>query len=135
MTWYAIYKLSNGELVSTGTSVADPLPDGLGVANLGENPPLGIWNNVTHVFDPSAALKPVVSRRDFWQRFTASERESLFDMSINGTAGQKKKLGALRAYITDCEGVDLNDAYIQSSVSLMESSGVIGAGRAAQIIG
>ena len=135
MTWYAIYRLSNGELVSTGTSVADPLPAGLGVTNLGENPPLGVWNSVTHTFDPSAALKPIVSRQDFWKRFTGAEREALYDMSLNGTATQKKKLGAFRAYITDGEGVDMNDAYIQASVSLMESANVIGSGRAAQIIG
>ena len=134
MTWFAVYRLSDGELVSVGTSVADPLPAGLGVTNCGANPPTGVWNKVTYLFDPSAPLKPVISKRDFWKRFTDTERETLYDMSLNGTAVQKKKLGAFKSYITDCEGVDLNDAYVQSSVSLMETAGAIGVGRAAQII-
>ena len=135
MTWYAIYRLSDGELVSVGTSVADPLPAGLGVTNLGANPPTGVWNKLTHVFDAAAPVRPIISKRDFWKRFTDVERESLYDMSLNGTAAQKRKLGAFRSFITDCEGVDLNDAYVQASVSAMETAGVIGVGRAAQIIG
>lgn len=134
MTWFAVWRQTDGELVSVGTSVADPLPAGLGVTNLGDNPPTGVWNKVTHQFDPSAPLKPIISKRDFWKRFTDTERENLYDMSLNGTAAQKKKLGAFRSYVADCEGVDLNDAYIQASVSLMESAGAIGVGRAAQII-
>lgn len=135
MTWFAVWRTSDGELVSVGTSVADPLPAGLGVTNLGANSPTGVWNKITHTFDASAVLKPVVSKRDFWKRFTDTERETLYDMSLNGTAAQKKKIGAFRAFISDCEGVDLNDAYVQSSVSLMETAGAIGVGRAAQIIG
>lgn len=134
MTWFAIWKTSDGELVSVGTVVSSPLPSGLSSTELGESPPSGVWNSSTHVFDAAAVLKPVLRLRDFQQRFTQAEREALWDVQQNGTATQKKKLGAFRQYLTDAGEADLNDAYIVSSVNLMETAGVIAAGRAAQVL-
>ncbi len=37
--WYAVYHAASGELVSYGTDVADPLPEGLAVREIGEQPP------------------------------------------------------------------------------------------------
>lgn len=134
MTWYAVYRLADGRLESVGEVVANPLPAGLAATDLGANPPSGTWNTTTHAFDATAALKSVLSLKDFWARFTATEREALWDMRANGTATQKKKLGAFKDYLTDCGFADLNDAYIQTSVNLMESAGVLTAGRAAVIL-
>lgn len=134
MTWFAVWKTSNGELVSVGTVVASPLPNGLATTDLGANPPIGVWNDVTHVFDAGQTLKAVLSLKDFAQRFTTAERESLWNMQANGTAPQKQKLGAFRQYLSDAGSVDLNDAYIVASVNLMESAGVLAAGRAAVIL-
>jgi hypothetical protein len=72
--------------------------------------------------------------RDFWRRFTAAEREALVDMLANGTAVQKKKLGAFRDYLHAGGNVELADDYVIASVTLMESAGVIGVGRAAQVL-
>jgi hypothetical protein len=133
MTWFAVWKTSNGELVSVGTVVASPLPAGLSTTDLGQDQPSGVWNNVTHTFDPAAVLKAVLTLKEFAQRFTVAEREALWDIQQNGTATQKKKLGAFRQYMTDAGSADLNDAYIVASVQLMEAGGVIAAGRAAVI--
>ena len=134
MTWFAVYETATGRLISIGEVVASPLPAGLTAVDVGLTPPSGVWNSVTHAFDPAPVLKAVLAARDFWQRFTPAEREALWDMRANGTATQKKKLGAFQDYITSSGTVDLNDAYIQASVNLMESAGVIAAGRAAVIL-
>lgn len=132
--WFAIWKTSNGELVSIGTVVADPLPAGLSSTSLGESQPSGVWNSVTHVFDAAAVLKAVLRLRDFWQRFSQAEREALWEVQASGTATQKKKLGAFRQYLTDAGEADLNDAYIVTSVNLMETAGVIAVGRASEVL-
>lgn len=134
MTWFAVYRLADGQLVSVGTTVADPLPAGLAVTNLGENRPEGIWNSVTHVFDPAPVLKAVLTRREFWRRFLEAEREALQGVMATGTQARKNKLNAFLKYIEDEGHVDLNDAYIQSSVNLMEQAGILGAGRAVEIL-
>jgi hypothetical protein len=133
MTWFAVWKTVGGDLVSVGTEVGS-LPPGLSVTDMGEQQPSGVWNNVTHTFDPEVTLKAVLTLKAFAQRFTVAEREALFDMQQNGTAAQKKKLGSFKDYLQSCQGADLNDAYIQASVALMESAGVVAAGRAAQIL-
>lgn len=133
MAWYAVWRTADGELVSTGTVLADPLPAGLASFDF-VTPQTGVWNKVTHVFDAAAVLKPVLSVKQFWKRFTEGERENLWEMQTNGTAVQKRKLGAFKDYILGDNFVDLNEAYIQSSVQLMETAGVIGAGRAAVIL-
>lgn len=134
MTWFAVWRTADGELVSVGTVVASPLPAGLSVTDLGANPPTGVWNSITHVFDPAAVLKPVLSLKDFAQRFTTAEREALQGILATGTQTQKNKLNAFRTYLTDCGNADLNDAYIVASVNLMETAGVLAAGRAAVIL-
>lgn len=134
--WIAVWRTADGELISVGTAdaIANPLPGGLSTTDVGPDAPTGVWNKATRTFDAAAVLKPVLSLKAFWQRFTQVERETLWDMQANGTANQKKKLGAFKDYMQACGVADLNDAYVQSSVNLMETSGVIGAGRAAVIL-
>ena len=134
MTWFAVWETTTGRLVSIATVLADPLPAGLSVTTLGVDRPEGVWNILTHVFDPAPVLKPMLRLLDFAQRFTTAEREALQNMLATGTQTQKNKLNAFRQYLTDAQGADLNDAYIVASVNLMESAGVIGAGRAAVIL-
>jgi hypothetical protein len=134
VNWFAVWTTASGGLVSVGTVVAVPLPNGLSTTDLGANPPAGVWNSVTHVFDAAAVLKPVLSLKDFANRFTTAEREALQGMLATGTQTQKNKLNAFRQYLNDASGADLNDAYIVASVNLMETAGVIAAGRAAVIL-
>lgn len=52
MTWYAVHD-ANGKLVSVGTRLADNLPNGLTVVNLGEADPdlrLTMWDETTRMF-------------------------------------------------------------------------------------
>lgn len=76
--------------------------------------------------------RPTLTMKTFLRRFTAAEREALYDIRQNGTATQKKKLGAFMEYIMD--GVETDDEYVVTIVNLMETAGVIAAGRAAEIL-
>ena len=134
MTWFAVWETTTGRLTSIGTVLANPVPAGLSVTDLGVDPPTGNWNILTHVFDAAAILKQMLSLADFAKRFTVAEREALQGILATGTQAQKNKLNAFRQYLSDAQGADLNDAYIVASVNLMESAGVIGAGRAAVIL-
>lgn len=72
--------------------------------------------------------------RDFWRRFTAAEREALQNKLATGTQAVKDKLAAFRTYVMTGGYVELDDDYIIAAVTQMEMAGVIGAGRAAQIL-
>lgn len=133
MAWFAVWRTADGELVSTGTVLAEPLPTGLASFDF-TNPQTGIWNKVTHVFNAAPVLKSVLTLRQFWDRWTQAERESLMNLQLTGTATQKQKLGAFKDYVHDCGLVDCNDAYIQTCVNLAESAGILAAGRAAVIL-
>lgn len=54
MTWYAVHRSDNGELVSVGTEVADPLPVGLTALALAEQPSFRThrWSAVTRAMEP-----------------------------------------------------------------------------------
>ncbi len=66
--WFAVHRISNGELVSTGTVLApddDLTRRGLAKINLGPtHPEGGVWNPSTLVFDPTPAEPPDVDRVD-----------------------------------------------------------------------
>jgi hypothetical protein len=133
MSWYAVYAVADGTLVSTGFPIASPLPAGLAAKNFGTEQ-TGVWNKTTLVFDAEPVVKAVLTLKAFWQRFTQAEREALMNLQLTGNQTQKNKLGAFKDYVRDCGSVDLNDAYIQASVQLLETVSIIAAGRAAVIL-
>lgn len=75
-----------------------------------------------------------ITPKDFWKRFTAAEREALQNILSNGTVAQKNKLSAFRDYILIGGNVELDDDYIVASVNLMETAGILAAGRAAIVL-
>lgn len=74
------------------------------------------------------------SLADFWKRWTPAEREALENMLALGTQVQRDKINAFRAYVRDVGGVDNADPYIVGIMTLAETAGILGAGRAAQIL-
>ena len=87
MAWQAVYRSSDGVLVSVGDVVADPLPAGLATLNMA-GPPADtvMWDAATRAFIPRPA-KTTVDRvqeiRDdptlgaVWSRLTASQQTAL----------------------------------------------------------
>lgn len=53
MTWFAVYEVESGRLVSQGSVVADPLPEGLAAVEIVEQNPEGmIWSPEVRGFVP-----------------------------------------------------------------------------------
>lgn len=78
MNWYAVYKADSGELVSTGSVVAEVLPAGLASVALASEPDgAQQWNPAARAFEPippeSAGLAPI----DFMRRFTMGEEAAI----------------------------------------------------------
>ena len=63
--WFAVYRESDGCLLSLGTVITDPLRPGIAKLNLGPTRPEGgIWNTSTLTFDPTPPPLPDVDRVD-----------------------------------------------------------------------
>jgi len=133
--WHAVYRVSDGALVSIGTVVADQLPEGLASKQIGETRPIGDWDRATAAFVGRPVRRDVIKPREFWQRFTQGEREALHGILATGTQPQRNRLNAFILYVSADPLVDLNDAYVQTVVSAMEQAGILSAGRAAIILG
>ena len=75
MTWFAVYETVTGRLRSSGSVVADPLPEGLALKKFAERPTGFDWNEKTLDFDvPVPSPSRRVTALEFMELFTASER-------------------------------------------------------------
>lgn len=81
-------------------------------------------------FSPIANNPYSLTLKAFWRRFLTSEREALQNILSTGTQVQKNKLNSFRDYLLTGGNVELNDDYIINSVTLMETAGILAAGRA-----
>jgi len=127
MTWFAVYKISNGRLRSVGTVVADPLPAGLAKKDFGATRPEGDWNTTTLEFDPYPPRRryTVVA---LLRRFTRSERNA-FRASTDSAVSDFLFLLQLD------DDLDADDPGLSKAIDMLESKGIIGPGRAAEIRG
>jgi hypothetical protein len=137
-----VYNTSTGHLYSYCPNDSDPVADAatLAASGLAMKPGLPPLDD-THGWDETSrsviAITPPKSAPDlkgFWQRFTVAEREAIENLAATGTQANKNKLAAFFRYVQSAGMVDCNDSYILSSVQLLETAGVIGAGRTAQIV-
>jgi hypothetical protein len=62
MTWFAVVDAATGELVSTGTTVAEELDERLEVIELGDELPAGVWDAQARRF-VEAPPAPTVDER------------------------------------------------------------------------
>lgn len=140
MTWYAVYETATGRLLSTGTVIAKTYAEltveGKAKKEFAFYVQAGTkqWNETTLDFDDIIPPKPKITTKEFWRRFTPSEREDLHEATRVGSPAVKKALHAFIEYIRVDNSVDLEDSYTVDRVSLMETAGLIGAGRAAEIL-
>jgi hypothetical protein len=74
--WHAIYDTTTGKLESLGTVLADPLPEGLTAAAIGEQAPEGEWDASARAFVTRAAAQ-VWAPQDFMGRFTVAEETAI----------------------------------------------------------
>lgn len=76
MTFYAVYRDDDLELVSVGSVLADPLPAGL-TAKPFDTMPVGMWDKTTLDFVPAAQGAKTYTPLEFLRRFTMQERAAI----------------------------------------------------------
>jgi len=135
-----------GQPLSMGTVVDDSDPEFLarGITRLeipaGDMKPKGkgkredrVWNERTFSFD-AITLPRTLNVTVFWERFTDAEQEEIIFRSVNGTTGEKRRLGRFLEGLRISKRIDLNDQRVIDTVNGIEDAGVIGAGRAAEVL-
>jgi len=90
--WYAVFDEKDGRLVSQGTVIADPLPEGLAVVEIPEQNPEGFaWNPQTRAFD--VPVKPPLNVVDELEALVARiEAASTIEEAKVAAAESKGKL-------------------------------------------
>lgn len=101
------------------------------------------WDGVTWgpEPEPAGAILRVVSVLAFRRRFTKAERIAIEWTAVDRSdqpEAQRQQAAALRAMLADqaaASFIDLDDADTMDGVQSLETMGLIGAGRAAEILG
>lgn len=124
-TVYGLYEVATGVLLSVGTKVSDPLPDG--TATLALPPGEVAFATVTWQEQPPAWVpKPptqivVMSRGEFMRRLTF-DREVLLRVVMNDpatSASLRANLQTLDAWLNRASDVDVTDPVTVGGVALM----------------
>ena len=147
MTWHAVYKTSDGSLQSIGQSVASDTvlaSKGFDKIQYTENPMTGDvrWNPSTLVFDVQPIYRKPVTVGAILDLFTGQERETLFKAFKRGlkpdntafSNNARDKIDAFVEWMKTSQRVSLDHPYFIQSVNTMETVGIIGVGRAAEIL-
>lgn len=92
------------------------------------------WNPSTLVFDTIVPLKGGIRKDEFIARFTQAELDDIFEAQRTFTGNPKKLLDGFIEKIRMLAIVNLDDADIINAVNRLETAGLIGVGRAAEIL-
>lgn len=101
----------------------------------------GAWRVVEEQLDLTSATPRRVSVLAFRRRFTMAERAAIEWAAVDRSdqpEAQRQQAAALRAILADqaaASFIDLDDEDTMEGVQSLEAMGLIGAGRAAQILG
>ncbi len=85
--WFAVYRDSDGELVSTGSVVADPLPLGLTKKLISGPPNDQIWNPATLGFDARPAVIQVDRVVEFLANLPPNKRGNAVETEVTRLLG------------------------------------------------
>jgi hypothetical protein len=130
MTWYAIYNSDTGELYSTGTVVADTLPQGLVSKPISGEPQSGFrWNPATLDFEAFTSLPETWTVYQFLMRMTATER-----VAIRERAKTNPYVYDFMDLLSHSGEVVRSNPVVLQGLNYIESLGDIGPGRAQVIL-
>lgn len=139
--WKAIYLTVSGDLVSLGTVVANPLPEGLSVVDVGPERPEGAWNPLTHGFDAVATVPHQISRLQFRELFAASKRElvdefnATFESHPALTLAQKRTIRTGLKDFESAQGITVPlDDRVLGMLGLYQAVGILTADELAAIV-
>ncbi len=127
--WYAVIDPASGQLLSTGTVLADPLPKGVDAIELGDELPAGEWNSKSRQFDPPVAIKAVLEPIDLLRRFTFAE-----EVAIRTAAKADVGIEVFLARLAAAKTVKLDHPDTLAGLQYLKSKGLIEPARAAEIL-
>ena len=140
MAWYAVFQSVDGVLVSVGQNVtddADLLAKGLEKTLLAEDPRRDDWkwNEATRQFDVVTPPKPIVSSYEFISRFTDTELDDIVDAAKNhANATVRKRVAVFLEKLNLMDAIQLDEPRVVSAINQLETAGLIGVGRAAEVL-
>ena len=124
-TVYGLYEIATGTLLSVGTIVSDPLPDGTATLALPDGAVAFVtvdWQAQPPAWVPKAPTPIVVmSRGDFMRRLTF-DREVVLRIVMNDAAtaaSLRAQLQTLDAWLARASDVDVTDPITVGGVGLM----------------
>lgn len=124
-----LYETATGRLISSTVLDIPDIPQDMAV-KVSSN--TGIWNTSTLDFDPIPENR-TISKLDFIGRFTDPELEAIISKSKEANS-VGDKVGVFLKKLDVAENVDLDDPRLSTGVEGMETLGLIGIGRAAEIL-
>jgi len=132
MSWYTVYKTSDGALKGHGQSIPDPLPSHLTSINHGNTrqDQGQQWNSTSKEWESRPAPR-LISYADYLNRFTLQERGQVYQ-STEQTS--KSFLTALQFEGLIGQTADLDDNFLKAITGLLVSEGIIDAQRKAEIL-
>lgn len=140
----ADYAIINAAGLVTNVIVADPefiaasFPGAVQIDGLSPVPGIG-WSWANGAFTapaPAAPSNPVFQKVDFLALFTSTELQAIANYATNTglSAATIQQLNVFQQYFDAATTVTLTDPRTVAGVELLEASGLIGQGRAAQIL-
>jgi len=127
MNFNFLYDIASGDL--RGESGADiDIPAGMAVKVLPQSDNAGLWNSSTLSFDARPVSK-LESRLDFIDRFTDSEMELIMN-----SRRTNDKIAVFIQKLDLADEVDRDSSRTTNAVNGLEAIGLIGVGRAAEIL-
>jgi len=137
MAWYAVYKIGDGELQSVGQSVAsanDLSAKGFSSIELLDRPNPSGWNTATLVFDPVPVARKPLSVESFYDLFTDDEFDNIVAARTGTDLLIAKKVNSFITRLNAISDVSLDSQRVIDGINLLETAGLIGVGRAAEIL-
>lgn len=89
---------------------------------------------------PPPPPPPIITKIAFRSRFTSTEKEDLQMAAVinpSDTAQQRRQASKVQSWLEDIRNatyIDLTDTRVVTGVNAMETVGIIGTGRAAEIL-
>lgn len=140
---YVTYELDTGALVGVTPSLTTPTETQMVRLVSSDKVDMSSWNAERRQFKAEyeeAVASTKITRLSFRNRFTLSEKAAMEFASLDNPAAptlERQKAATLRAYMADVASstfIDLSRPDTRAGVQQLELMGLLGAGRALQIL-
>ena len=131
MPFFAVYEIATGTLRSTGSRIADPLPDGLANKEYTDRPSGFDWNTETQDFDIPRPVPPtVLTPAEFMNLFTLNE-----DVAIETAAQNDAMIRVFLRRVQNNPTIRMDNELVTQGLGYLTQLGILTPERAAEIGG